>query len=171
MTRRFLLLALAAGWLYAQSPLPQTPLIQFQAETLSGKKVTMPGMAHGQPALLVVGFTHASGPECTDWMKRLKTELTATPTLQKYAVIFLEDAPRLVRPMAKAGIRSSAPKDDYDQWLIVTEHEKEMKAAVHFQEPDDAYLILLGSDGTVRWTGHGAVSENLLRQIRDGLKG
>ena len=108
----------------------------------------MPGTVHGQLALLVVGFTHASGPQCTAWMKRLKTEFAAMPMLQEYAVIFLEDAPRLVRPMAKSGIKSSAPKDDYDQWLIVTEHEKEMKAAVHFQAPDDPYLVLLVPDGT-----------------------
>jgi len=166
VTRCVLVFALVVGLLCAQSPLPQ-----FQAESLSGKKLTMPGVAHGQPALLVVGFTHASGGECTAWMKRLKTEFATTPTLQEYAVVFLEDAPRLVRPMAKSGIRSNAPKEDYDQWLVVTEHEKEMKAAVHFQAADDAYLVLLGSDGTVRWTGHGAAGDELVRQIRDALKG
>jgi hypothetical protein len=45
-----------------------------------------------------------------------------------------------------------------------------MKAAVHFQTADDAYLVVLGSDGTIRWTGHGAVSEDLVREIRVALK-
>lgn len=72
--------------------------------------------------------------------------------------------------MARSGIKNGVEKDAYDRWLIVTEHEKEMKAAVHFQAADDAYLVLVGSDGAIRWTAHGAVSEDLLRQIRDGLK-
>ncbi|HEY3826374.1 MAG TPA: hypothetical protein VGL82_17535 [Bryobacteraceae bacterium] len=165
MARRLLLFVLTVCLLCAQTQIPQ-----FQAENLAGGKVIMPGSAHGQPALLVVGFTHASGAQCTAWMKRLKSEFAATAALQQYAVIFLEDAPRLVRPMAKSGIKSSAPQEDYGQWLIVTEHEKEMKAAVHFQAPDDPYLVLLGADGAVRWTGHGAVSDELLNQIRAALK-
>lgn len=130
----------------------------------------MPGAVQGHPAVLVVGFTHASGAACTAWMKRLKAEFAATPSLQPYAVIFLEDAPRLVRPMARSGIKSSAPKEDYERWLIVTEHEKEMKAAVQFQAADDPYLVVVGADGTVRWTGHGGLSEDPVRQIRDAVK-
>ncbi len=131
----------------------------------------MPGTVHGQPALLVVGFAHASGPQCTGWMKRLKSDFSATPALQQYAVIFLEDSPRLVAAYGEERDQEQcAEKDDYDRWLIVTEHEKEMKASVHFQAPDDAYLVLLASEGTVRWTGHGAVGDELVRQIRGALK-
>ena len=89
--------------------------------------------------------------------------------LEKYTVVFLEDAPRLVRGMAKNGIKSTVAKEDYDHYPIVTEHEKEVKAAVHFQAADDAYLALLGRDGAVRGTWHGGVSDDTVRQIREHL--
>jgi hypothetical protein len=41
-----------------------------------------------------------------------------------------------------------------------------VKEAVHFQEPDDAYLMVLGPDGTIRWTSHGAVDDDTVGKIR-----
>jgi hypothetical protein len=162
MDRRTFLPLLTLSLLCAQSPLPR-----FEAEALSGRKLALPDTVQGHAAVLVVGFTHASGPHCTDWSKRLESEFKNNAALERYTVIFLEDAPRLVRGMAKSGIKSGVPKEQYDRYLIVTEHEKEVKAALHFEAPDDAYLALLGSDGVVRWTFHGPVGDDPVRQIRE----
>jgi hypothetical protein len=152
--------------LYGISLFGQT-LPSFAGESLAGKTFTMPGAVHGHPAVLVVCFTHASGPHCTDWTKRLERDFKNNTDLELYTVIFLEDAPKLVRGMAKSGIRSSVAKEDYDHYLIVLAHEKEVKAAVHFQEPDDAYLMVLGLDGEVRWTSHGTVNDDAVGKIRE----
>jgi hypothetical protein len=164
MVRRTALLLVLSAALFGQTPFPR-----FDAEALSGRKLTMPTAVQGHLALLVVGFTHASGTHCTEWAKRLETEFSANSALDRYSVIFLEDAPKLVRGMAKSGIKSGVPKDQYDRYLIVTEHEKEVKAAVHFQTPDDAYLVLLAPDGSTRWTWHGPVGDEPVRQIREEL--
>ncbi len=166
MTRRVALFFLALSSLYGQSPFPG-----FEAEALSGRKLTVPAAFQGHQTLLIAGFTHGSGPHCTDWAKRLETEFKANAALDRYTVIFLEDAPRLVRGMAKSGIKAGVPKEDYDHYLIVTEHEKETKTAVKFQTPDDAYLVLLGTDGTIRWTFHGPTPDDAsLRQLHDQVK-
>jgi hypothetical protein len=165
MLRRTVFWVLIVSSVYGQSQLPR-----FAGETLSGRKLTLPDAVQAHPAVLVVGFTHASGPQCTAWARRLETDFGSNTELERYSVIFLEDAPRLVRGMAKSGIKSGVPKQEYDNYLIVTEHEKEMKAAVHFEAADDAYLVLLGPGGTVRWTFHGAVSDAPVRQIRELLR-
>ena len=162
---RAVLLLVIVSSVFAQSQLPH-----FAGETLSGRKLTMPDAVLAHPTVLVIGFTHASGPHCTDWATRLGTEFGSNTEFERYSVIFLEDAPRLVRGMAKSGIKSGVPKQEYDNYLIATEHEKEVKAAVHFEAPDDAYLVLLGPGGTVRWTFHGAVSDDPVRQIRELLR-
>jgi hypothetical protein len=160
---RFALLVLTGASLYAQAVFPS-----FGAESLAGKKVSMPAAVQGHPALLIVCFTHASGPHCTEWSKRLTSDFKGNAALEQYTLVFLEDAPRLVRGMAKSGIKSGVPKEDYDRFLIVTEHEKEVKSAVHFDAPDDAYLVLLGPDGSVRWTAHNAaVTDDVVSKIRE----
>lgn len=165
MTRHAVVLLLTLAPLFAQAPLPH-----FDAEALSGRKLSLPAATAGHPALLVIGFTHASGPHCADWAKRLESEFKGNSALERYTVVFLEDAPRLVRGMAKSGIKNGTPKEQYESYLIVTEHEKEVKDAVRFQAPDDAYLALLGPDGTVRWTFHGPVAGDAIRQLRDLLR-
>jgi hypothetical protein len=162
MLRPALLLLIGAP-LYAQTILPS-----FEAESLAGKKLSFPAAVQGRPTLLIVCFTHASGPHCTEWAKRLKTDFKGNAVLQQYTVVFLEDAPKLVRGMARSGIKSGVPKEDYDRFLIVTEHEKEVKSAVHFETADDAYLVLLGPDGAVRWTAHNAaVTDDVVSKIRE----
>jgi hypothetical protein len=170
MTRLAILVPLVVSVGVVAPSVGQAPMPHFDAEALSGRKVAIPAAVQGHPALLVVGFTHGSGPHCTDWAKRLETEFKNSTGLERYTVVFLEDAPRLVRGMAKSGIKSGVPKEQYDRFLIVTEHEKEVKEAVRFQAPDDAYLALLGADGAVRWTFHGAVGDDPVRQIRELLK-
>lgn len=164
MVRRALFPLLIVLSMYAQSPLPR-----FDGEALSGLKVTMPGAVNGHAALLVIGFTHASGPHCTDWSKRLESEFRSDTALERYTVVFLEDAPKLVRGVAIHGIKSGVPKEEYNNFLIVTAHAKEVQAAVRFSAPDDAYLVLLGGDGTIRWTFHGPISDDPIRQLRELL--
>jgi hypothetical protein len=159
------ILFLTVWALYGQAPLPR-----FDGETLTGRKLSMPGAVNGHTAVLVVGFTHASGPHCTDWANRLENEFKNNHELERYSVVFLEDAPKLVRGMAVHGIKSGVTKKEYDNYLIVTEHEKEVKGAVRFSAPDDAYLVLLAPDGEVRWTYHGAVGDDPVRQLRELLK-
>jgi hypothetical protein len=165
MAFRTLLLLLAVPFLFGQSICPG-----FNAQALTGRIMSMPGAVHGHDALLVVGFTRASGPQCARWARRLASEFPGNDALEIYNAVFLEDESRLARGMAKIDIKNSVPKEEYDHYLLVKEHEKEVQAAVHFEAPDDAYLILLGPDGTVRWTFHGAVADSPVRQIRELLK-
>lgn len=130
----------------------------------------MPAATQGHPTLLVIGFTHASGTACSEWAKRLQTEFGSNTAIERYSVIFLEDAPKLVRGMAKSGIRSATPKELQDRTLIVVEHEKEVKATVNFQTPDDPYISLLGPDGAIRWTSHGTVTDDAVTRIRNLLR-
>jgi hypothetical protein len=161
---RCALLLLFASSLYGQAWPP------LAGESLAGKKFFMPGAVHGHPAVLVVCFTHASGPHCTEATRRLENDFKNDANLEIYTLIFLADAPKLVRGMARSGIRSGVSKEDYDHYLTVIEGEKEVKSVVHFQEPDDPYFAVLDRDGVVRWTSHGPVNDETVGKIRELVK-
>jgi hypothetical protein len=91
-------------------------LPSFDGESLAGKNFSMPGAVHGHPAVLVVCFTHASGANCTEATKRLEGAFKDNADLEIYTVIFLEDAPKMFRGVAKTGIRSGVAKQDYDHY-------------------------------------------------------
>src|SRR5215467_1026935 len=111
-----------AGMAWAQQALPPV-----EGETLSGKKVTLPAAAGGQPALLIIGFTHGSQTQTKAWADR-----AAHDRLPAWSVAVLEDVPRLVRGMATHGIRGGTPKDRFDRFVLVFHGEKALKQAVGF---------------------------------------
>lgn len=148
------LLALCAVPLHAQRSIPK-----IEGETLSGKKISLPGDLGSESALLIIGFTHGSQTQTKAWSLRMRGRI---PT---WSIAVLEDVPRLVRGMASHGIKSSVPKEQYDRFLLVYHGEKELKHAAGFDTPDDAYLLVIDRAGAVRWTFHGPVSDATVEQI------
>lgn len=132
----------------------------LEGETLTGKKASLPAAANGRAALLILGFTHASQHQTKAWADRVQKEF---PT---FSVAVLEEAPRLVRGMITHGIRSGVPKDQQDRFLLVYHGEKELKQAAGFDRPDDAYLLIIGPDGRIRWRYHGPVTDAAVEQIK-----
>ena len=145
------------------------PLIE--GENLLGQKVSLPEAAAGHAAILVMGFSHASQNQTKPWGERLNREFAEGSGVSVYAIAVLEDVPRLVRGMATHGIKSGAPKQQRDRFLLVYHHEAELKTAASFSAPDDAYILLLDRAGTIRWRFHGPVSEDALRQLQGELHG
>ena len=125
----------------------------LETESLAGRKVVLPDAAKGHPAVLVIGFTHASQNQMKPWSTSLE------PDFPTYSIAVLEDAPRLVRPMAVAGMKSGVAQDQRPRYLVLTHREKELKAAAAFTTADDAYLLLLDRDGAIRWRFHGSFTD------------
>lgn len=126
----------------------------------------MPAGFQGRTALLIIGFTNSSKKQTSDWSKRVPGDLDT------WSIAVLEDVPRLIRGMVTHGIRSDVAKDHvakdhYDRFLLVWKNEKELKESVEFRQPDDAYLILLSPDGSLKWRYHGAASDAALQQLRE----
>jgi hypothetical protein len=153
------LLALCAGLQSAQPSIPR-----IEGETLSGKKVSLPGDLGSESALLIIGFTHASQGQVKAWSSRVHGRFPS------WSIAVLEDVPRLVRGMVSHGIRGSVPKDQYDRFLLVYHGEKELKQAVEFDRPDDAYLLVIDRSGAIRWRFHGPVSDSAMEQIAGQFK-
>ena len=135
----------------------------IEGDNLLGQKVNLPEAAKGHPTVLIIGFTHASQNQTKPWTARL------TPEFNAYSIAVLEDAPRLVRGMAIHGIKGSVPENERDHFIIVLHGERELKEAAGFDTPDDAYLLLLDSDGTVRWRYHGPFSDSALNDVKTHL--
>lgn len=136
------------------------PFPSIQGENLLGKKVTVPEAWNGHSTVVVIGFTHASQTQTKAWAARLRSEFNT------YSIAVLEDAPRLVRGMAVRGIKGDVPQSDRDRFLVIFQGEKELKQAVGFERPDDAYLVLVDSSGLIRWRFHGPLSESAFDELK-----
>ncbi len=154
MTRVVCLAALWAAAAWGQTRLPA-----IDGETLSGKTVSLNTASDGRPFLAIIGFTHGSQKQTKEWSMRVRGQYPA------WSVAVLEDVPRLVRGMAAHGIKSGTPKDQYDHFVLVYKGEKQLKDAVGFDRPDDAYLVVADAAGEIRWKYHGPVNEAAVEEL------
>jgi hypothetical protein len=161
--KRIVILALWALTVAGFARAEAFPNLQF--DTLAGPKLTMPAAAAGKPALFIVGFSHASSEQTNYWAKHIPADMVNT-----YSVAVLQDAPRLVRGMALHGIKSSVPKPKQDHFLVLYSDEDRLKSAAQFQAPDEAYLILIGADGSIQWCFHGSFTHTALKDLRDHVR-
>lgn len=158
-----LLGSLIALVITAQAALPAERFPSLQAESLLGNKLALPDALRGHATVLIIGFSHASQPETKTWGARLEDDL------HPYSIAVLQDVPRLVRGMATSGIKSGVPESRKDRFLLVFHEEKELKAAVGFEMPNDAYVVLLDSNGLIQWKFHGNVSDSTVAELEKRL--
>jgi hypothetical protein len=153
--RRFGFLFLLASLTWAADSFPS-----IEGENLLGKKLAFPEAAKGKPAVIVIGFTHASQTQTKAWGIKL------APEFPVYSIAVLEDVPRLVRGIVSGGIKRGIPQNQRERFLLVYHGEKELKQAVRFQQPDDAYLAVIDRDGAIRWRFHGPVTDSTVQELR-----
>jgi hypothetical protein len=132
---------------------------RVEGENLLGQTMTLPDVAAGHAAVVVIGFTRASQNQTKSWAASVREEL---PT---YSVAVLEDAPKLVRGMAVHGMKGGVPENQRDHFIVIYHNEKELKQAAGFDHPDDAYVLLLDKDGAIHWRFHGAVTDAALQEL------
>jgi hypothetical protein len=61
--------------------------------------------------------------------------------------------------MIVGSMRKGTPTADRDRFVTLFQGSGDLKRFVGFSAGDDAYLLLLDSNGTVRWRGHGVFRE------------
>lgn len=136
------------------------PFPTIECENLRNEKVTIPEVSKGHPAVFVIGFTHASQSQTKAWTAKLE------PEIHPYSVAVLQDAPRLVRGMAIHGMKSGVPQELRGRFLVVFQGEEELKQAVGFDRPDDAYLVLVDPGGMIRWSFHGPFADGTFAELK-----
>ena len=145
-------------------------LLHLVGQTLSGRQIVLPDNAHGQIALLVIGFTKKSSQATRTWGERFKKDFGNDQRYVVYQVALLEDVPRFIRGMVTSGIRRDTPPAEQDHFVTLFNGETDLKRFVAYSGPDEAYLLLLDAKGEVRWRGHGLFREQDYAALQEAMK-
>jgi hypothetical protein len=83
-----------------------------------------------------------------------------------YQLPVLEDVPRFVRGMVISGIKKGVPENQRDHFVPILQGEAELKKFVHYNEPDDAYLVVLSRTGNGVDQSHGIPNDADYSKLR-----
>lgn len=143
---------------------------QIEGTNLSGNLVQLPAAVKGHTAVIIIGFSHDSQTQTRQWEMKVRKLISGSPSIQVYLIAVLEDAPRLIRGMIVHAMRGSTPAGERDHFLTVVHGENDLKRAAHFAKPDDAYVLLLDSNGQIQWRIHGQASDTVSGELANRLK-
>jgi hypothetical protein len=158
VARVWLLLG-GVGKLLAADQLPQ-----IEVETLSGAKIELPSAVKGKPAVLCIGFSRSSKTLVKPWTTAARAEFKNSPVVV-LSIAVLQGAPKFVRGMIIHGMKGDVPPEEYSKFLVLYQNESELKQAVGFEAPDDAYVVLLDEAGAIRDRMHGEVTTTAIREL------
>ena len=145
-------------------PLLANPLPRVEAESVTGQKLVLPDALRGQPAVLVWSFSREAGEKAGQWFAPL-----ARDGANVWSAAVIEAAPRLIRPMIRAGMRRASPQPFHSRFLCVTRGEKALRAALGVSNDKLPLVTLLGPDGAVLWRHSGAYDPDAEAELRRRL--
>jgi hypothetical protein len=146
----------------AQGP-RQMPRIA--GESFAGGRVELPDAAKGDIAVLIFGFSKASKAPTSAWSEKLRSDFGSQTGFALYQLPVLEDVPRIIRGVVISGMKKGVPATMRDHFVPILQDGAELKRLVSYQEPDDAYLVLLDRSGQIVGQRHGSFSDAGYRQF------
>ena len=158
--RAVLALAIAtAGWPYKSGAQVPATIPASHGTTLTGVEVVLPGAVKGKVGVLVVGFTKDSKAPVQAWGKRLAADYPDGSGVVYFELPVLASTPALVRVTIEEGMKMSLSATERAHFVPLTENEAGWLAVTHYVQGDDAYVLLIGGDGIVRWQTRGPVTD------------
>lgn len=155
----------SAGYTQTSTTFPR-----IQGETFAGRKVQLPDDVRGKIAVLIFGFTKASSKPTGAWAKRISAGFGSRSAFELYQLPVLEDVPRLIRGMVISGIKKGVTENDRDHFVPLLQGEAEIKKAVNYSAPDDAYLVILNREGKVVEQMHEPVQDSDYPRLKQKLE-
>jgi hypothetical protein len=152
----------------AQGPLPRIPAAH--GITLAGASVALPEAVKGKMGVLVVGFSKASQQQVTAWGRRLAADYRQSNDVAYFEIPMLGGAPKLLRGIIVREMGSSVPDRERPHFLPIAEDEAAWRAVTHYSKPDDAYVLLIDSDGVVKWQTEGDASDAAYGELKRRLE-
>ena len=132
---------------------------ELHGTTFSGQAVSLPEAFRGKVGILVIGFSQGSREAVTVWGTKLAADYLDSPSVAYYEIPVLASVPKLIRGFVAGRIKASVADRGKPHFIPLTEDEAAWRALVHYQAPDDAYLLLVDGDGIVHWQTQGPATD------------
>lgn len=132
-----------------------TILPPLKGEYLTGRKALLPEAAKGKSALLAIGFTYDSRFAVEAWVKRFREDFGQKQAITFYEIPMIGGMARMGKWFIDSGMRSGTPKELHENVITVYGGVEPWKKRLGYKEAKDAYLILIDTEGKIRWLHHG----------------
>lgn len=124
------------------------------AETLEGKKATVPDDAAWKVTLVVVAFLRESQSQLDSWLNPFYEKFGTREGIMFYEVPMITGGYRFMKPIIDGGMRGGLPKFKHKHVVSMYGDVQSYLQALAL-DPRNGYAFLLDRDGIIRWQEQG----------------
>lgn len=141
---------------------------ELKGQTLTGRTAVLPQASAGNVTLVAMGFTYKSRFPVEAWADWYRTTIDPTTAVTFFEVPMIGGMATLGRWFINRGMRSGTPVELHDQVITVYGGTGDWKQRVSYstRHEDDAYLIVLDTQGVVRWLHHGVFDQSRADELK-----
>ncbi len=123
-------------------------------------------MLRGKIAILILGFSKGSRTQATLWGRRLPTDYFYSPDVLYFEMPVLEAVPRLLRGAVLRSIKSEVSAHSQPHFAPLTTDEGRWRTVVHYNQPNDAYVLVVDSNGLVQAQFQGEPTDSSYQELK-----
>jgi len=141
---------------------------ELKGQTLTGRTAVLPQASAGNVTLVAMGFTYKSRFTVEAWADWYRTTIDPTTAVTFFEVPMIGGMATLGRWFINRGMRSGTPVELHDQVITVYEGTGDWKKRLSYstRHEDDTYLIVLDTQGVVRWLHHGGFDQSRADELK-----
>ncbi len=128
-------------------------------QTLSGASLRLSDIVTSKTSVVVFSFSKTAGKDAQVWNDHLSKDYGSNPQVASSTVIMLEAAPRLLRGIIVSELKRSMPPAIRDRTIVSYQNEELWKQRLAVADDKHADVLLLASDGRMRWRNSAAFSD------------
>ena len=155
--------------LRVRAQVPDTHIPAAHGTTLTGTTVALPAALKGKVGVLVLGFSHASQGEVASWGRLLDANYGKSNDVAYFELPMIGGAPKMLRGMIVKKMGSAVPGAEKQHYIPLVEGEPAWRAAAHYDEPDDAYVMLVDDEGLILWQTEGEATDAAWGELKRRL--
>jgi hypothetical protein len=141
-------------------------LPDVSGQTPSGGSLRLSDLVAGKTSVVVFSFSKTAGKDAQLWNDHLYKDYGSNPPVAGSTVIMLEAAPRLLRGIIVSKLKNNMPPSMRDRTVVSYQNEEVWKRRLALADDSRAYVLLLGSDGHIRWRNSGAFSDGEYTELK-----
>ena len=139
--------------------------------SLTGMAVAFPDALKGKTAVLLVGFSHGSQEQVTNWGRLIAIDFGQAPGFAYYDIAMIGGAPKMIRGMIIKSMGKAVPGPEKAHFIPLTEDDRPWRAVAHYDKSDDAYVLIVDGEGVVRWQTEGDATDTAYAIVKKKLAG
>ncbi len=126
-------------------------LPDVSGQTPTGGSLHLSAIVAGKTAVVVFSFSRTAGKDARGWNDLLYKDYGSNRSVACSTVILLEAIPRLLRGIIVSGIKRNMPASMQNSTIVSYQEEELWKQRLRVTDDSHAYVLLLSSDGHIRW--------------------